>query len=234
MAFVPSQLIQKKKRGSALTADEIRWFVDSYTSGVIPDYQMAAWAMAVWFKGMNDDEIAVFTDAMLKSGSRFNFSKLGGPRIDKHSTGGIGDKTSIIVGPILAAAKVYAPMIAGRGLGHTGGTLDKLEGIPGFRVTLSRQEFELTRSKKLFLNHESNLKIFARLIKNFMPFVMLTSTVDSLPLICGSKMSKKLAEDLTGLVLDVKFGTGALMKSVDSALKLAALLKTTGEKMVCV
>jgi len=229
MSYVPSQLIQKKKRGLALTTDEIRWLVNAYTAGVVPDYQMSAWAMAVWFKGMNDDEIAVFTDAMLKSGSRFDFSKLGGPRIDKHSTGGIGDKTSIIVGPILAAAKVYAPMIAGRGLGHTGGTLDKLEAIPGFRVALARAEFEKHVAENYF-SIMSQTEDICPADKKLYALRDVTSTVDSLPLICGSIMSKKLAEDLTGLVLDVKFGSGALMKSVNDAMKLAQLLKTTGEK----
>jgi pyrimidine-nucleoside phosphorylase len=229
MTYLPAELIKKKKQGGTHSADEIRWLIDSYTHGRLKDYQMSAWAMAVWFKGMDSDEIAVLTDAMFRSGAKFDFSNLSGPRIDKHSTGGIGDKTSILVGPILAAAKVYAPMIAGRGLGHTGGTLDKMEAIPGFRVVLSRQEFESHVAQHYF-SMMSQTDDICPADKKLYALRDVTATVDSLPLICGSIMSKKLAEDLTGLVLDVKFGSGALMKKLPDALELAKTLKTTGEK----
>jgi pyrimidine-nucleoside phosphorylase len=229
MSYIPAELIKKKKNGESHTEDEIRWIIRAYTNNELPDYQMAAWAMAVWFRGMNEHEISVFTAAMRDSGNRFDFSKLKSPRIDKHSTGGVGDKTSLIIGPILAAAKVHVPMIAGRGLGHSGGTLDKLESISGFRVNLTREEFQKSVEENYFAlmgqTHDicpADRKLYA--LRD------VTSTVDSLPLICGSIMSKKLSEDLTGLVMDVKFGSGAFMKSLADAQALSQLLKTTGEK----
>jgi pyrimidine-nucleoside phosphorylase len=178
---------------------------------------------------MNDEEISVFTEAMRDSGDKFNFSHLNGPRVDKHSTGGVGDKTSLIVGPILAAAKVFVPMIAGRALGHTGGTLDKLMSIPGFRVHLSPSEFEKNVETN-WLSISSQSERICPADKKLYALRDVTSTVDSLPLICGSIMSKKLAEDLTHLVLDVKFGSGAFMATMTEALQLGTLLKTTGER----
>jgi pyrimidine-nucleoside phosphorylase len=185
--------------------------------------------MAIWFRGMNPDEIAQLTQAMRTSGAQFNFKDLNAPRIDKHSTGGVGDKTTLIIGPILAAAEVYVPMIAGRGLGHTGGTLDKLESIPGFRVNLARTEFTELIKKNYFALMGQTTDICPADRKLY-ALRDVTSTVDSLPLICGSIMSKKLSEDLTGLVLDVKFGSGAFMKTPAQAIELAQLLKSTGEK----
>ena len=229
MSFIPSELIKKKKFGGHHSRDEIRWIVQSFTSGAFKDYQLAAWAMAVWFNGMNDEETAALTDAMFRSGSHFDFSHLNAPRVDKHSTGGVGDKTSLIVGPILAAAQVYTPMISGRGLGHTGGTLDKLESIPGFRVNLSREEFEAHVVNHYF-SVMGQTEDICPADKKLYALRDVTSTVDSLPLICASIMSKKLAESLTGLVLDVKCGSGALMKTLPEARRLAALLKATGEK----
>jgi len=229
MDFIPAEIIKKKKVGEANTREEINWLISSFTHGELPEYQMSAWAMAVWFRGMNNDEIAYLTAAMRDSGKRFNFSHLKAPRIDKHSTGGVGDKTTLIIGPILAAAQVYVPMIAGRGLGHTGGTLDKLESIPGFRVRLSREEFSALIAEKYFALMGQTEDICPADRKLY-ALRDVTSTVDSLPLICGSIMSKKLSEDLTGLVLDVKFGSGAFMKTLDQARELAQLLKSTGEK----
>lgn len=229
MSFMPAELIKKKKFGGELSADEIHWLISEYSKGKIPDYQMSAWAMAVWFKGMNENEIAVLTLAMRDSGEKFNFKHLGRPRIDKHSTGGVGDKTTLIVGPILAAAGVAVPMIAGRGLGHTGGTLDKLSSLPGFRLNLGHDEFEKFVSEFNFALIGQTSTICPA-DKKLYALRDVTSTVDSLPLICSSIMSKKLTEDLTGLVLDVKFGSGAFMKTVDEALALARLLKSTGEK----
>lgn len=229
MQFNAAELIKKKKTGGAHSAEEIRWLIQQYTKNEVPDYQMAAWAMAVWFKGMTDDEIAIFTESMKNSGKVFDLSNLTGPRIDKHSTGGVGDKTSLIIGPIVASAGINVPMIAGRGLGHTGGTLDKLESIPGFRVRLSREEFvqNLEHHRFSLMGQTEDICPADRKLYSLRD---VTSTVDSLPLICGSIMSKKLAENLSGLVLDIKFGSGAFMKTVDDALALAQLLKTTGEK----
>lgn len=229
MNIIPAELIKAKKLGKAHSQAEINWLIENFTSGELPDYQMAAWAMAVYFKGMSGDETAWLTAAMRDSGKKYDFSYLNAPRIDKHSTGGVGDKTSLILGPILAAAEVYTPMIAGRGLGHTGGTLDKLESIPGFRVSLTNEEYQ-----KNVENHYYSIMGQTDDVcpadKKLYSLRDVTATVDSLPLICGSIMSKKLAEDLSGLVLDVKFGSGAFMKTLEDAETLAKLLKTTGEK----
>ena len=229
VSFIPAELIKKKKLGLEHSDEEIRWIIHAYTAGELPDYQMSAWAMAVWFKGMTASEIATFTTAMRDSGTKFDFSHLKKPRVDKHSTGGVGDKTSLIVGPIVAAAGVHIPMISGRALGHTGGTLDKLESIPRFRINLSREEFQKYVEENYFALMGQTEDICPA-DKKFYSLRDVTSTVDSLPLICGSIMSKKLAEDLTGLVLDIKFGSGAFMKTVPEALALATLLKSTGEK----
>lgn len=229
MSYIPAELINKKKRGGRHSPEEIGWIISAFTRGEFKDYQMAAWAMAVWFSGMTDDEISALTMAMLQSGSRFDFSGLKSARVDKHSTGGVGDKTSLIIGPLLAACEVYMPMISGRGLGHTGGTLDKLESIPGFRVNLSREEFESHVARHYFAVMGQTADICPA-DKKFYALRDVTSTVDSLPLICASIMSKKLAEDLTALVLDVKFGSGALMKTLDEARRLARALKSIGEK----
>lgn len=222
-------IIQKKKRKQSLTAEEITWLIHSYAADKIPDYQMAAWAMAVYFNGMDENEIAAFTAAMRDSGDKFDFEHLQAPRIDKHSTGGVGDKTSLIIGPIWAAAQIYTPMIAGRGLGHTGGTLDKLESIPGFSVQLEKRQFE-KNIETHFFSLMGQTKEICPADRKLYALRDVTATVDSLPLICGSIMSKKLAEDITGLVLDVKFGSGAFMKTVEDAEALARLLQATGKK----
>ncbi len=229
MNYSAVDLIQKKKLNKELTADEIQWLISSYAEDKIPDYQMAAWAMAIYFNGMSTDEVAAFTLAMKNSGEVFDFSHLNAPRVDKHSTGGVGDKTSIVIGPILAAAQIYTPMIAGRGLAHTGGTLDKLESIPGFSISLDKQT--LTKNvEKHFFSLMGQTKEICPSDRKLYALRDVTSTVDSLPLICGSIMSKKLAEDLTGLVLDVKYGSGAFMKTLEQSEALAKLLKFAGDK----
>lgn len=227
MSFSAVEIILKKKRGLEHSPEEIEWLISSYSKDNIPDYQMSAWMMAICFQGMSIKETAQLTLSMKNSGRSFDFSGLGKPRVDKHSTGGVGDKTSLIIGPIMAAAQVHCPMIAGRGLGHTGGTLDKLESLPGFNVNLTFEKFtELVKEKHFSIMGQTPEICPAD--KKLYALRDVTGTVDSLPLICGSIMSKKLSEDLTGLVLDIKFGSGAFMKSPEEAEKLAHLLKDTG------
>ncbi|MCB0355645.1 MAG: thymidine phosphorylase [Bdellovibrionales bacterium] len=228
MKFNPVELILKKKRGLHHSAEEIAYLVNSFTSGDLPDYQMAAWLMAVNFQGLDSDEVATLTRVMKESGTQLNFNHLN-YRVDKHSTGGVGDKTSLILGPIAAAAGVHVPMIAGRGLGHTGGTLDKLESLPGFNVWLKEREFvqQVSQLNIAIMGQTENICPADRKLYALRD---VTATVASLPLICGSIMSKKLAEDITGLVLDVKFGSGAFMKTLEEAEELAKLLKMTGQK----
>jgi len=228
MKFIPAEIIKKKRSGLANTNEEINFLIEAYTENQVPDYQMSAWAMAVFFQGMNEQETATLTQAMKNSGKVYDFSNLKHGRVDKHITGGVGDKTSLILAPIVASCEVHVPMISGRGLGHTGGTLDKLESIPGFRTNLSEEEFCNFVSNNYFgLIGQSDLICPAD--KKFYSLRDVTATVESLPLICGSIMSKKLAEGINGLVLDVKFGSGAFMKTTEQARSLAQLLKKTGE-----
>lgn len=221
--FLPAEIIKKKRNGEALNDQEIRGFIERYTAEQIPDYQMSALLMAIFFKGMNEAETLALTKAMLHSGVVVDLKNIAGFKVDKHSTGGVGDKTSLILGPIVAAAGVPVPMISGRGLGHTGGTLDKLEAIPGFSTQKSLEEF-----KKLV---QENLICFIGQTKEICPadkriYALrdVTATVESLPLICASIMSKKLAEGIDGLVLDVKYGSGAFMKTAENAEELARAL----------
>lgn len=229
MTFIPAEIIKKKRRGEPNTREEIEFFVGSFAKGSLPDYQMSAWAMAICFQGMSGEETAVLTEVMKNSGKVMEFDYLGVPRIDKHSTGGVGDKTTLILGPIAAAAGITIPMIAGRGLGHSGGTLDKLESIPGFQLPPNSDVFRKNIEQYRFALMGQTDDICPA-DKKLYALRDVTGTVESLPLICGSIMSKKLSEGLTGLVLDVKFGSGAFMKSQDDALALARLLKETGEK----
>lgn len=222
-----AELIKKKRRGEPHTDEEIRHLVSAYAAGQIPDYQMSAWLMAVCFQGMDLHETAVLTESMKNSGESLNFKHLP-VRVDKHSSGGVGDKTSLLIGPIVSACGVHIPMIAGRGLGHTGGTLDKLESIPGFRIHLTHEEFANNVEEHYFSLMGQTMNICPADRKLY-ALRDVTGTIDSLPLICGSIMSKKLAEDLTGLVLDIKFGSGAFMKTIEQAEALARLLKDTGE-----
>ncbi|HYY69429.1 MAG TPA: thymidine phosphorylase [Terriglobales bacterium] len=223
-------IIRKKRDGSELLPEEIEFFVSSYTADRIPDYQAAAWLMAVLLRGMSRAEIAALTESMLRSGSVLDLSDLPGRKVDKHSTGGVGDKTSLVVAPTVAAAGVPVPMISGRGLGHSGGTLDKLESIPGFNVNLSLAEFRrvLKTCGCAMIGQTAEI---APADKKLYALRDVTATVESPPLICGSIMSKKLAEGIDALVLDVKTGSGAFMKSEETATALAELMVETGVRM---
>jgi len=228
--FRAIDVIRKKRDGLELTRDEIEALVNAYTNGAVPDYQMSAWLMAAVLRGMTKAETAALTDAMLHSGEVLDLSSLPGRKVDKHSTGGVGDKTSIVLAPVVAAAGVTVPMISGRGLGHTGGTLDKLEAIPGFNVNLSvsqfRQVLDVCGCAMIGQTAEiapADRKLYA--LRD------VTATVESPYLICASIMSKKLAEGIDALVLDVKTGSGAFMKSEQDAAFLAELMVETGERM---
>ena len=228
--MLPQWLIEKKRDGQALTDDEIRQFVDGFAAGTIPDYQMAALAMAVYFRGMTPVEIAALTRAMLESGDRLDTSSISKPKIDKHSTGGIGDKISLPLAPVVAACGVAVPMISGRGLGITGGTLDKLESIPGYRTNLPTFEF-LGVVRDCGCSIIGQTDRLAPADRKLYALRDVTGTVPSIPLITASIMSKKLAEGLDGLVLDVKCGSGAFMKTRDQARALAESLVHTGTAM---
>jgi pyrimidine-nucleoside phosphorylase len=223
-----TELIRKKRDGKKLLNAEIEFLVSGYSKRDIPDYQFAAFLMAVYLKGMTKSETAALTHAMLYSGKVLDLSTIQGFKVDKHSTGGVGDKTSLILAPIVAAAGVNVPMISGRGLGHTGGTLDKLESIPGFKTNLN-----LTAYKKSLLAHQAVLigqtKDIAPADKLIYALRDVTGTVESIPLITGSIMSKKLAEGIDGLVLDIKTGSGAFMKTQKDAMELSKSLINTAK-----
>jgi pyrimidine-nucleoside phosphorylase len=225
-----TDLIRRKRDSGELTPEEIQQFISAYTRGELPDYQMSAWLMAVVLRGMSRPEIAALTEAMLHSGEVLDFSGLAGRKVDKHSTGGVGDKTSLIIAPIVAAGGLKVPMISGRGLGHSGGTLDKLESIPGFNVNLSLAEFRhvLDTCGCGLIGQTAEI---APADKKIYALRDVTATVESPGLICASIMSKKLAEGIDALVLDVKTGSGAFMKSLDDAASLAELLVETGKRM---
>jgi pyrimidine-nucleoside phosphorylase len=227
MSYIMAELIQKKKTGQELSDDEIKWILDGFVNEKIPDSQMSAMTMAICFKGLSQRETSIFTALMRDSGKKFHFADRLTPRVDKHSTGGVGDKTSLIIGPILAALKIKTPMIAGRGLGHTGGTLDKLESISGFQLNLRMENFVESVDRHYFSLMGQTPEVCPADRKLY-ALRDITSTVDSIELICASIMSKKMAEDLTGLVMDVKFGSGAFMKSFENSEKLGRLLQTTG------
>jgi pyrimidine-nucleoside phosphorylase len=222
------ELIRKKREGYQLSEEEIDFLIGNYSNGKIPDYQFAAFLMAAYLKGMNKTETAHLTRSMLNSGKVINLGEIRGKKIDKHSTGGVGDKTSLILAPIVASLGINVPMISGRGLGHTGGTLDKLESIPGFRTILS-----LSRYKSVLKNCGAVLigqtKDIAPADKLIYALRDVTATVESIPLITGSIMSKKLAEGIDGLVLDVKTGSGAFMKEQKDAQALAESLIDTAK-----
>src|SRR5512146_4183 len=223
-------LIRKKRDGHELTREEINYIVASYTREEIPDYQVAAWLMAVVLRGMNKSELATLTEAMLHSGEVLDLSGIPGMKVDKHSTGGVGDKTSLILAPIVAAGGLKVPMISGRGLGHTGGTLDKLESIPGFSVNLSLEQFRQAL-EKCGCGLIGQTKEIAPADKKLYALRDVTGTVESPYLICASIMSKKLAEGIDALVLDVKTGSGAFMKKEEDAVYLAELMVETGRRM---
>ncbi len=228
-------LIQRKRDGDELEPEELAALVAGYTSGEVPDYQMAAFCMAVFFRGMSDAETAAFTRAMLHSGDVLDLSDIPGPKVDKHSTGGVGDKVSLALAPLAAACGVKVPMISGRGLGHTGGTLDKLEAIPGFQVRLPVERFrEILASVGACLIGQTER--LAPADRKLYALRDVTATVESIPLIAGSILSKKLAEGIDALVLDVKVGQGAFMRKTEDARKLAEALagigRATGKRVV--
>jgi pyrimidine-nucleoside phosphorylase/thymidine phosphorylase len=228
--FRAIDVIRKKRDGGELTAGEIESLVNAYTRGDIPDYQASAWLMAVVLRGMTRAETAALTDAMLRSGEVLDLSSLPAKRVDKHSTGGVGDKTSLVLAPLAAAAGVAVPMISGRGLGHTGGTLDKLEAIPGFNVNLPVAEFRrvLETCGCAMIGQTAEI---APADRKLYALRDVTGTVESPYLICASIMSKKLAEGIDALVLDVKTGSGAFMKNEKDAAFLAELMVETGDRM---
>src|SRR5260370_19329397 len=207
-----TDLIRRKRDGGVLQRSEIEALINGYTRDAIPDYQMSAWLMAVLLRGMTRTELAALTESMLNSGQVLNFSDLPALKVDKHSTGGVGDKTSLVLAPVAAAGGLYVPMISGRGLGHTGGTLDKLESIPGFNVNLSVVNFRrvLGECGAAMIGQTAEI---APADKRIYALRDVTGTVESPYLICASIMSKKLAEGLDALVLDVKTGSGGFMKS---------------------
>ena len=223
-------LIHRKRDGEELSVEEIAYLIDGYTGGGIPDYQMSAFLMAVCFTGMSDREVSALTDRMVQSGETVDLSAVPGVKVDKHSTGGVGDKTSLIAAPLAASAGVTVPMISGRALGHTGGTLDKLESIPGFRTNLTIDEFraQLIKHRLAFIGQTPQVapadgKLYA--LRD------ATATVESIPLIASSIMSKKLAEGVDALVLDVKVGNGAFMKRQVDARRLAQVMVGIGRRM---
>src|SRR5271154_5541691 len=223
-------LIRKKRDSGEHSREEIDFLISGYTSGDIPDYQMAAWLMASWIRGLNRAETAALTEAMLYSGEVVNLDGVPGKKVDKHSTGGVGDKTSLILAPIVAAGGLTVPMISGRGLGHTGGTLDKLESIPGFNVNLSLEEF-ISVLRECGMGLIGQTAEIAPADKKIYALRDATSTVENIGLICASIMSKKLAEGIDALVLDVKTGSGAFMKREEDAVRLAELMVETGQRM---
>jgi pyrimidine-nucleoside phosphorylase/thymidine phosphorylase len=226
----PYEVIHRKRDGRPVPPEAIAELVTRYAEGIVPDYQMAAFCMAVFFRGMSGPELQALTMAMLHSGDVLDLSDIPGPKVDKHSTGGVGDKTSLALAPLVAACGVKVPMVSGRGLGHTGGTLDKLESIPGFQIQLPVERFrELTASVGACLVGQTDR--IAPADRKLYALRDLTATVESIPLIAGSIMSKKLAEGIDGLVLDVKVGSGAFMKRLPDALELARTLVGIGRGM---
>jgi len=230
--MVVPRLIERKRDGHALEPAEWTELIRSYTAGAVPDYQVSALLMAVFFRGLEPSELSALTDAMLASGERLHFDGWATPRVDKHSTGGVGDKTSLLLAPMLAAAGVAVPMMSGRGLGHTGGTLDKLESIRGFRTDLPLRvaEEQVRRINCALIGQTPEI---APADKRLYALRDVTGTVESIPLIAASIMSKKLAEGLDGLVLDVKTGSGAFLPATSDGLELARTMVKIGESRGC-
>jgi pyrimidine-nucleoside phosphorylase len=229
MAMNAVELIRKKRDGGILARKELEYFVTGFVNGEIPDYQMSAFLMAAFLKGMGPEESSIFTDIMLRSGTIVDLSTIPGKKVDKHSTGGVGDKVSLILAPMVASCGVVVPMISGRALGHTGGTVDKLESIPGFRTDLGVEEYRsIVEEIGLVLSGQTS--DIAPADKRMYALRDVTATVESIPLIAGSIMSKKLAEGIDALVLDVKTGNGAFMQTYDEAVALAHALVEIGKR----
>jgi len=227
MALRPQDVIIKKRDGAQLSPAEIDFFIKGVTHGTIADYQISALLMAIFLKGMNESEQQALTEAMLKSGSLLDFSSIPKPKADKHSTGGVGDKTSLLIAPMVASCGVCVPMISGRGLGHTGGTLDKLESIPGFRVNLSTSEFNTVLERVGYAMAGQTAEL-APADKKMYALRDATATIEAIPLIVASIISKKGAAGLEALVIDVKVGSGAFMRDEGRAKELAHALVKTG------
>ncbi|MGZ3726002.1 MAG: thymidine phosphorylase [Pseudobdellovibrio sp.] len=223
MALYFANIIKKKRDRLELTSDEIQEVIAAYTAGEVPDYQMSALLMAIYLNGMNNAETVALVRSMIHSGVMVDTSKIKGFKVDKHSTGGVGDKTSLILGPVVAAAGFHVPMISGRGLGHTGGTLDKLESIPGFNTQQTLEKF-VDITGKIGTCFIGQTKEICPADKKIYALRDVTGTIESFPLICASIMSKKIAEGVDGLVLDVKYGSGAFMKTFEQASNLAQAL----------
>ncbi len=230
--MIVPRLIERKRDGGRLEGPEIRELVLAYAEGRIPDYQMAAWLMAVYFRGLDRAEMNAMMEAMLESGKRLDLSRLPMTRVDKHSTGGVGDKTSLILAPLIASLGIAVPMMSGRGLGHTGGTLDKLESIPGFKtaLTLAEAEKQIARIGCAMLSQTDEIVPADRKMYALRD---ATATVEVIPLIAASIMSKKISEDLTGLVLDIKRGSGSFLPKLEDELELARAMIDLGSAHGC-
>ncbi len=226
----PQDIIHQKREGLSLSKEQIDIFIEGLHNGLFKDYQASALLMAIFFNGMDTNEIYHLTDALMHSGDMINLDQIPGIKVDKHSTGGVGDKVSLILAPLAAACGVYVPMMSGRGLGHTGGTIDKLESIEGFQINLTISKF-----KKILKNVGCAMigqtKTLVPADKKLYALRDVTATVESIPLICASIMSKKIAEGIDSLVLDVKVGTGAFMKNINDATTLAKMMVETGKKL---
>lgn len=226
--FDAVDVIRAKRDGGSVPEPALRWMIDAYTRGYVSDAQMASFAMAIFQRGMQRDEIRVMTDAMIASGERMSFASLGKPTVDKHSTGGVGDKITLPLAPLVASFGVAVPQLSGRGLGHTGGTLDKLEAIPGWRAALSNEEIMAQLAGEVGAVICAAGTGLAPADKKLYALRDVTGTVDTIPLIASSIMSKKIAEGTDALVLDVKFGSGAFMRNVDDARELARTMVALG------
>ena len=230
--MIVPRLIERKRDGGRLAPEEIHELVIAFSEGKVPDYQMAAFLMAVYYRGLDRAETSALMAAMLESGKRLDFSRLPKPRIDKHSTGGVGDKTSLILAPLIASLGVAVPMMSGRGLGHTGGTLDKLESIPGFRTSLSLDETQ-RQVERIGCAMIGQTKEIVPADRKLYALRDATATVEAIPLIASSIMSKKISESLTGLVLDIKRGSGSFITDLDQEIALAKAMIELGEAHGC-